>query len=67
MKTKTVAFERFEKAERNAKEALRMASTHDPDVAWKYWNVRCNAWARRNIVKSGKVKPRSRVFSVTLW
>lgn len=31
MKVKTVAWERFEKVERDAKEALRLASHHDPD------------------------------------
>lgn len=32
MKTKTVDFQRFLDAEKNAKEALRLASKHDPDL-----------------------------------
>ena len=32
MKTKTVDFQRFLDAEKNAKEALRLASKHDPDI-----------------------------------
>jgi hypothetical protein len=32
MKTKTVDFQRFLDTEKNAKEALRLASKHDPDI-----------------------------------
>ncbi len=49
MKTKTVAWERFLKLERDVKDALKLASSHDPDFVklFKSIDMRLNVLERQ--------------------